>query len=75
MKEESQLDDMRAAIRGDRIRAEERRRRSLENVLAATEPPPPADAPAAPPADAPAAPPPAAAEPSRQSLLRRLIGR
>ena len=33
MKEESQIEDMRAAIRGDRERAEQARRRSTENVL------------------------------------------
>lgn len=32
MKEESQIDDMRAAIRGDRERAEQARQRSTENV-------------------------------------------
>lgn len=33
MKEESQIDDMRAALRGDRERAEQARQRSTENVL------------------------------------------
>ena len=33
MKEESQIEEMRAALRGDRERAEEARRRSTENVL------------------------------------------
>ena len=40
MKEESQLADMRAALRGDRERAEQARQRSIENVLALTEAPP-----------------------------------
>ena len=34
MKEESQIEDMRAAIRGDRERAEQARQRSTENVRA-----------------------------------------
>lgn len=38
MKEQSQIDDMRAAIRGDRERAEQARRRSTENVRALIEP-------------------------------------
>ena len=33
MKEESQIDEMRAALRGDRERAEQSRQRSTENVL------------------------------------------
>lgn len=33
MKEESQIEDMRAALRGDRERAEQARQRSTENVL------------------------------------------
>jgi hypothetical protein len=37
VKEESQIEDMRAALRGDRERAEEARRRSSENVLALLE--------------------------------------
>lgn len=41
MKEESQIDDMRAALRGDRERAEHARQ-TLENVLALTETPKPA---------------------------------
>ena len=32
MREESQIEDMRAAIRGDRERAEQARQRSTENV-------------------------------------------
>ena len=39
MKEESQIEDMRAAIRGDRERAEQARQRSTENVRAPIEPP------------------------------------
>jgi hypothetical protein len=34
VKEESQIDEMRAAIRGDRARAEQARERSTENVRA-----------------------------------------
>lgn len=37
MKEESQIQDMRAALRGDRERAEQARQRSLENVRALIE--------------------------------------
>jgi len=33
VKEESQIDDMRAVLRGDRERAEQARQRSTENVL------------------------------------------
>ena len=40
MKEQSHLEDMRAAVRGDRERAEEARRRSTENVRAFVEPEP-----------------------------------
>lgn len=40
MKEESQIEDMRAAVRGDRERAEQARQRSFENVRALTEPRP-----------------------------------
>ena len=38
MREESHLEEMRAAVRGDRERAEQARQRSLENVLALVEP-------------------------------------
>lgn len=38
MKDESQIDEMRAAIRGDRERAEQSRQRSHENVRALIEP-------------------------------------
>ena len=34
MKEESQIQDMRAALQGDRERAEQARQRSVENVRA-----------------------------------------
>ncbi|HUQ22143.1 MAG TPA: hypothetical protein VM049_03940 [Gaiellaceae bacterium] len=40
MKEESQIEDMRAAIRGDRERAERARQRSPENVQTVFEPEP-----------------------------------
>lgn len=39
MQEQSHLDEMRAALRGDRERAEQSRK-TLENVLAVTPPPP-----------------------------------
>jgi len=38
VKEESQIEDMRAAIRGDRERAEQAKQRSSENVRALIEP-------------------------------------
>jgi hypothetical protein len=38
VKEESQIDEMRAALRGDRDRAEQSRQRSTENVLGLIEP-------------------------------------
>jgi hypothetical protein len=41
VKEESQIDEMRAALRGDRERAEQARQRSTENVRALFETPPP----------------------------------
>ena len=60
MKEESQIHDMRAALQGDRERAEQARQRSTENVRAlyatqAKEPDP--------------------ETPARRSLLGRLLGR
>jgi hypothetical protein len=61
VKEESQIDEMRAALRGDRERAEQSRQRSTENVLGLV------DARDEPAADQPA-------EPQR-SLLSRLFGR
>jgi hypothetical protein len=39
VKEESQIQDMRAALRGDRERAERARQRSVENVRALYETP------------------------------------
>jgi hypothetical protein len=61
VKEESQIEDMRAALRGDRERAEARRR-STENVRALVEPAEPVRAPAA--------------EPTRRrGLLDRFLGR
>jgi hypothetical protein len=60
VKEESQIEDMRAAIRGDRERAEQARQRSTENVRTPSEPP--ADDPE--PKQKPA-----------PSLFRRLFGR
>ena len=60
MKEESQIEDMRAAIRGDRERAEQARERSSENVRALIE----------------SAADDAAPEPEpRSSMLGRLFGR
>jgi hypothetical protein len=38
VKEESQLEEMRAAVRGDRERAEQARQRSQENVQTLLEP-------------------------------------
>ena len=38
MREESQIEDMRAALQGDRERAEQARQRSTENVRALYEP-------------------------------------
>ena len=38
MKEESHLEEMRAALRGERERADRARQRSLENVRALVEP-------------------------------------
>ena len=60
MKEESQIEEMRAALRGDRERAEQARLRSTENVLE-TAPRPPEPAPSEP-------------EP-RRGLLSRLFSR
>jgi hypothetical protein len=63
VKEESQIDDMRAALQGDRERAEQARQRSTENVRAlyespGREPEPESDPP-----------------PPRPSFLSRLLGR
>lgn len=59
MKEESQIEDMRAALRGDRERAEQARQ-TLENVLALTETPDAAPEPE---------------QPQRQSVLGSLFRR
>jgi hypothetical protein len=44
VREESHLEEMRAALRGERERAEQARQRSLENVRGLVEPAPPAAA-------------------------------
>ena len=62
MKEESQIDEMRAALRGDRERAEQSRQRSTENVLGLIEP-----------RDEEAVPEPQSEH--RRGLLGRLLGR
>ena len=59
MKEESQIEDMRAAIQGDRERAEQARQRSTENVRSLIEIPERESEP----------------EPQRVSRLARLLGR
>jgi hypothetical protein len=60
VKEESQIHDMRAALQGDRERAERARQRSVENVRALYETPQEAPQP----------------EPEpRRSFLSRLLGR
>jgi hypothetical protein len=64
VKEESQIDEMRAALRGDRERAEQSRQRSTENVLGLIEPRP----------DEVVAEPEPEPEPHR-GLLSRLLGR
>ena len=61
MKEESQIEEMRAALRGDRERADEARRRSTENVLALLETPEPEVEPEQ--------------EPEHRGFLARLLGR
>jgi hypothetical protein len=61
VKEESHIEEMRAALRGDRERAEEARRRSSESVLALLETPEPEREPEG------------TAE--RRGLLARLFGR
>jgi hypothetical protein len=63
VKEESQIDEMRAALRGDRERAEQSRQRSSENVLGLIEP------------RADEAPVEQQQPDSRRGLLRRLLGR
>ena len=62
MREESQIDEMRAAVRGDRERAEQARQRTSENVLGLIEPQADEDASEEQPA-------------LRRSLLDRLFGR
>jgi hypothetical protein len=64
VKEVSQIDEMRAAVRGDRERAEQARQRSTENVRAQLPEP----------EHEPTAEPEPAAEPPR-GFLRRLLGR
>jgi hypothetical protein len=60
VKEESQIEEMRAALRGERERAEQARQRTAENVLEA----------------APRSAPTPAAEPEpRKGMLSRLLGR
>jgi hypothetical protein len=59
VKEESQIEEMRAALRGDRERAEARQK-SSENVRALIEPTGPAQAPE---------------PPRKRGLLDRLLGR
>ena len=68
MKEESHIEDMRAAVRGDRERAEQARQRSTENVLALIDAPAVEEAPEPHPQAEPAPEP-------RRSLLSRLLGR
>jgi hypothetical protein len=65
--EQSQIDDMRAAVRGDRERAEQARQRSTENVriyLTGPEPEP-----------EPVVPEPEPGPEPRRGFLRRLLGR
>ena len=64
MQEQSHLDEMRAALRGDRERAEQSRK-TLENVLAVSSPPP---------VEAPPEPD-AAPQPERRSFLGSLLRR
>lgn len=64
MQEQSHLDEMRAALRGDRERAEQSRK-TLENVLAVSSPTP-VEAPPEPPVEA---------APERQSFLGSLFRR
>jgi hypothetical protein len=64
VKEESQIQDMRAALQGDRERAEHARRRSVENVRALYEAP-----------QAQPQPDPQPDPQPRRSFLNRLLGR
>lgn len=61
MKEESQIDEMRAALRGDRERARRALQRSTENVLGLVDRTPVEQPPAE--------------RPPRRGLVRRLLGR
>jgi hypothetical protein len=63
--EQSQIDDMRAAVRGDRERAEQARQRSTENVRTYLTGPEPE----------PVVPEPEPEPEPRRGLLRRLLGR
>jgi hypothetical protein len=68
VKEESHIEDMRAAVRGDRERAEQARQRSTENVLALIDAPAVEEAPEPHPQSEP--------EPEpRRGFLSRLLGR
>ena len=66
MREESHIEDMRAAVRGDRERAEQARQRSTENVLALID---------APSVEGAREPQPQAEPEPRRGLLSRLLGR
>ena len=66
MHEQSQIDDMRAAIRGDRERAEQARQRSTENVRSLLSEPEPDPEPVGPEPEPEPAP--------RRGFLRRLLG-
>ena len=61
MNDQSHLEEMRAAVRGDRERAEQARQRSAENVRALLEPEPEEQPPAEP-------------APPERSRLRRFFG-
>lgn len=63
MKEESHIEDMRAALRGDRERAEQARQRSTENVRALLD------------AKEPEGVPEPQVEPRQQGFLSRVFGR
>jgi hypothetical protein len=69
VKEESQLEDMRAALRGDRERAESARLRSAENVRALLVPEPGSQPDSPAPGRQPGPP------PRRSGLFARLFGR
>jgi hypothetical protein len=65
--DQSHLEEMRAAVRGDRERAEQARRRSAENVRALLEPDPDSE-------PEPEPEPPVAPAPPQRSRLRRFLG-